>query len=128
MGNTKKQHSKRPSRKQKNKRPSHVRTHFAFLEYLRSITPRRQKVLIKGADLPILQALSEIALNLIKKNIHLKPHEIAKLRPYEEDIYQLALKRNSVAKKKLIIQRGGFLSALVTTVLPALLSTILAIC
>ena len=105
---------------------SRVREHFAFLTYLQTISPRRQKVFIKVADRPILEALSEIAINLIKRNVKLSPSEIDKLRPFEEQIYQLSLKKHSINKKKRIVQqRGGFLTALLGAVLPALISTVI---
>lgn len=114
--------------KNKNKRrsKSHVREHFGFLDYLRSITPKRQKLLMKGADPQILAAFSEIALNLMKKNIDLKPREKARLRPYEKQVYQLSLKKNSSKKKKELMQKGGFLGTLISTLVPVLLGTILS--
>ena len=75
-------------------RPSKLRANFELLSYLRSISPRRQKLLIKGADREILEAFSEICLNLVKRNVSLTPHQIERLLPYEEDIYQLSLKRH----------------------------------
>ena len=92
-----------------NKKRSKVREHFAFLTYLQAISPRRQKQFIKAADRPILEALSEIALNLIRKNVTLSSSQIDKLRPFEEEIYQLSLKKHSINKKKKIAQKGGFL-------------------
>ena len=103
-----------------------LRDQIKLLDYLRDISPRRQKLLIKGADRPILEAFSEICLNIIRENIPLSPQHVDKLRPYEEDIYQLSLKRHSVAKKKRIIQKGGFLGALLGSVLPVLISTVIA--
>ena len=109
----------------KNKRVSKVREHFEYLSYLKSISPRRQKLIIKGADRPILEALSEICLNLIKKNVKLTPTQINRLKPHEEKIYQLSLKRHSASKKKKILQTGGFLSTILSIVLPAVLTAIL---
>ena len=74
----------------------------------------------------MLEAFSEICLNLVKKNVKLTASQIDKLRPYEEEIYQLALKKHSVAKRKEIIQKGGFLGALLGSVLPALISSVIA--
>ena len=108
------------------KRTSHVREAYPFLEYLRGISPRRQRLIIKGADLPILHALSEICLNLIKKNIDLTPSQISKLKPFEEEIYQLTLRKNSLAKKKRIVQKGGAFLSTLLTLLPSLLGTVLA--
>ena len=108
------------------KKTSKVRDNFAYLSYLQSITPRRQKLLIKGADRPILEALSELCLNMIKKKVSLSASQIEKLRPYEEEIYQLSLKKHGLEKRKKIVQSGGFLSALLGSVLPALISTVIA--
>ena len=73
----------------------------------------------------MLEAFCEICLNLVKKNVKLTATQIDKLRPYEEEIYQLALKKHSVTKKRQIIQKGGFLGALLSSVLPALISSVL---
>ena len=62
----------------------------------------------------MLEAFCEICLNLVKKNVKLTATQIDKLRPYEEEIYQLALKKHSVTKKRQIIQKGGFLGALLS--------------
>ena len=105
---------------------SRLREHFPLLSYLKDLTPRDQKSLIKGANRKLLAAFSEICLNLVKKNVKLTPSQIDKLRPYKEEIYQLALKKHSVTKRKAIIQKGGFLGALLGSVLPALISTVLA--
>ena len=107
-------------------KPSKLRANIELLTYLQSIPPRRQKLLIKGADREILEAFSEICLNLVRRNVKLTPQQIRKLLPYEEAIYQLSLKGHSLAKKKQIIQKGGFLTALLGTLLPTLISTVIA--
>ena len=107
--------------RQKNK----VHEHAHFLEYLRTITPKRQRMLIKACDISLLEALSELALNLVGQRIPLTKVQIDKLRPFEEEIYQLSLKKHGNSAKKRILQRGGFISALLS-VLPALISTIVA--
>ena len=114
---------KKVSRK---KKPSKVRQHFEFLSYLSSIPPRRQKLLIKGADRPLLESLSEICINLLHHRLELSKAQIDKLRPFQRQIYQLSQRRHSVAKKKRIVQTGGaFITALLSTVLPALVSSII---
>ena len=119
MGKSKKKVSRK-------KKPSKVRQHFEFLSYLSSIPPRRQKLLIKGADRPLLESLSEICINLLHHRLELSKAQIDKLRPFERQIYQLSQRRHSVAKKKRIVQTGGaFITALLSTVLPALVSSII---
>ena len=108
-------------RKRKNK----VHEHANFLEYLRNIPPKRQQILIKACDRPLLEAFSELTLNLVGKRIPLTKGQIDKLKPFEEEIYQLSLKKHGSSAKKRILQKGGFISALLS-VLPALISTIVA--
>ena len=107
------------------KKPSKVRQHFEFLSYLSSIPPRRQKILIKGADRPLLESLSEICINLLNKRLDLTKAQINKLRPYEKQIYQLSQRSHSLARKKRIVQSGGMLTALLSAVVPALISSII---
>ena len=107
------------------KKPSKVRQHFEFLSYLSSIPPRRQKILIKGADRPLLESLSEICINLLNKRLELTKAQINKLRPYEKQIYQLSQRSHSLARKKRIVQSGGMLTALLSAVVPALISSII---
>ena len=105
---------------------SKVRQHLEFLSYLKSIPPRRQKLLLKAADKEILSALAEICLNLIKKNCPLTKSQIKKLIPYERQIYEMSSRKKSVAYKKRLVQSGGFVTALLSTILPALISSIVA--
>lgn len=103
-----------------------MRKHFAFLDYLQSISPKRQKVLIKAVDPELIDCFSEIALNLVQKNVPLTKKQLSRLKPYEKSVYELSLKKNSQKNKKKLIQRGGLLTALLGTVLPVLISTILS--
>ena len=114
------------ARSKRKRTGSKVRQHLEFLSYLKSIPPRRQKLLLKNADSEILSALSELCLNLLMRNCPLTNAQIKKLIPYEKQIYQMSLKKNSAVHKKRLVQRGGFISALLTTVLPALISSIVA--
>lgn len=108
-------------------RESRVRTHFPLLEYMKGLKAKEQKKIIKGASRDLLMTFSELSLNLIKKNIHLSAEEINKLRPFQSQIQELTKRRHSLKKRRQIIQRGGFLSALLGAVLPALLTSIITV-
>jgi hypothetical protein len=97
-----------------------------FFSFLSKIPPKRQKNIIKGADKDILVALSEICLNLIKRNINLTEKEKRRLRPYAKQVYLLSQKKPSFNKKKKVVQVGGFLSTILTSVIPLLLSTVIS--
>ena len=97
-----------------------------LLKYLSKITPRQQKMIISGLDRAGIETFAEICLNLLGGSVNLTPQQIDKLRKHEESIYQLSLRSNSVAKKKRVLrQRGGFLSAILSLV-PAIISGIIA--
>ena len=84
------------------------------LELIASIkNSRRRNAILKdfAGNLKIFDALREIAVNTIKKNIPLTTHQKRKLRRYEKTILGLSRKRISRRKKKkLVEQSGGFLS------------------
>ena len=104
---------------------SKFRDNFEFFSYLAKLPARRQKILIKGMDRDLLLALSEICLNIIKRNVPLTDNEKKKLKPYEKQVYQMSLKRHSINKKKQIAQTGGFLGTLLGSVLPILISSVI---
>jgi len=59
-----------------------------------------------------------------KGNVPLTNAQMSKLRPRREDLRALSVKKTSLANKRKIIQKGGFLSALLApafSVLAALL-------
>ena len=110
----------------KSKRRSRFKDNAPFFTFLATLPAHRQKSLIKGADKEILLALSEIALNLMRRKVSFTEQEKKKLRPYEKQIYDLSLRKHNLTKRKAIVQKGGFLGALLGTVLPVLVSSILS--
>jgi len=96
----------------------------ALLKMLHKASPKLRRALL--ADLPpeIVQLLSECALNILKGTITLSQHNKDKLKRYRKSLHALSKKNTSVAKKKKIIQTGGFLPAILGGVLPALIPAI----
>ena len=99
--------------------------HSELLSYLQKISPRQQKRIINTLPKSALETFSEIALNCIRKRIPLNQAQIVKLRPYENQIRQLALRKNSATKKKAILMRGGILGSIISALVPAILSTVI---
>ena len=99
----------------------------ALLKMLYKASPKLRRALL--ADLPpeIVQLLSECALNILKGTITLSNKHKEKLRRYRKSLHILSKKTTPVAKKKKIIQTGGFLPAILGGVLPALLPAIVEI-
>ena len=102
-----------------------LRKHLPFLEYLRGISSKSQQNIIKNADKSLLMCLSEICLNLVKRNIPLRANEIKRLRKFESEIRILAERKHSLTKRKKILLKGGLLPSILS-ILPTLISGVIA--
>lgn len=102
-----------------------LKKHLPILEYLNSLTNKEQKDLIKNAPKPLLNIFSSIALNLIRKNIPLSPHNVRRLKQHEGLILKLSQRKHSLTVRKKLLQKGGLLSSLLS-ILPALVGGVLA--
>jgi hypothetical protein len=97
---------------------------YHALQFLESATPKLRRIVIKNSDTGIIDALSECCKNvLIRKNTKVTK-ALKKMRPYRFDIRKIADKQTPIGKRrKLLVQRGGFLQYL----LPLALSTLTSI-
>ena len=86
-----------------------------FLNLLaKSRSAKRRKQIVDRARPDDISAVSECAVNLLKNNIPLSDKNYKKFYKCKHDIRDLAKKRTSLKRKKLIIhQKGGFLQYLI---------------
>lgn len=93
-----------------------------FLEYYLEADKQRQKQLLKQANKDQIDSISEVALNLLKKNIPVNPQTKARLAKHKKDITYIASKGPRAKRKKILVQRGGsFLPLVLSAVLPLIL-------
>ena len=103
-----------------------LKRHLPFLEYLRGLSPKNQRNIIKFADKPLLICLSEICLNLVRQQIPLQAKDIKKLKKFENEICILAEKKHSLNKRKqILVKKGGFIPSILS-ILPTLISGVIA--
>ena len=102
-----------------------LKKQLPFLEFLRGITPKNQRNIIKNADKSLLICLSEICLNLVRQNVPLTAKHIKKLKRFEPEIRTLAERKHSLAKRKKILLKGGLIPSLLS-ILPTLISGVIA--
>ncbi len=95
-----------------------VRKHALMLQVLNKAKPALVKKIVQTADRGLIHTLCECALNLIKGNVPITPVQKRKLRRHKTGLRELVDKKVSLKKKKSILQRGGFVGALLTAVLP----------
>ena len=109
-----------------------MRKYGGHLQFLRKASPSVAKSVIKSADAGLVQCLCECSLNILKGNVRLTAAQKRKLSRYKRDLRTLAKNKVALKSKKRILQKGGFLGALLgplariagRTILPMIASAI----
>jgi len=89
------------------------------------MSDRAKRDYARNCDRSFIDCISECAKNIIKGNVPLTNRQKVRLRRSRNDIRALSMKKTSLRKKRKILQKGGFLTALLPPVL-ALLGGMLA--
>ena len=92
-----------------------------FAYKLAESTRKERKELLKNATEEQLKGLFEICLNLISGNLPMDTVEFQRFKRHKNTLTALASKKVPMYKKRRIInQKGGFLSSVATFALPLL--------
>lgn len=94
-----------------------IRRNLPMLQTLACVKPAVSKSIVKVASPDVINALSECCLNILKGHVHLSPAQKRQLCRYKQSLRSLAKKGTSVKRRKQILQKGGFLGALLKPVL-----------
>lgn len=97
-----------------------LKRNASLLSALYHATPKKRKdILIHGSP-DFIQALCEIALNLLKGNIPLSPSQFKKLKRQKTIIKLLSDKKTTLKRKHQVLkkQTGGFLLPLLAAAIP----------
>jgi len=96
-----------------------MKTYYHTLQVLKTADPKLRKLIISMCNKYIVNCISGCALNVLNGNINLTGCDTRKLQKLKA-----ALRKISDKKKKLIVQRGGFLLPILSASLPTLASRI----
>lgn len=91
---------------------SRVRRHADVLKVMAKAKPQLCKAIIKGAAPDLIHCMCECAQNVLKGNVPLTSAQKTRLARFKQDLRTVAKKTTSQKKKKQILQKGGFLPAL----------------
>lgn len=95
-----------------------LRTHGDILKVLAKCKTRQRKALLQNITPGLLKCLCECSLNVLKGNVKLSPSQKRLLSRHKKVLRSLADRKTSVKRKKqLLIQKGGFLPALLGPIL-----------
>lgn len=91
------------------------------LQLLRICPPKLRKDLLKKLPSNFVNLISECCYNVLKGNVHLNKNQKCKLRKHKDILRRLSNKKTSLfTKRKLIIQKGGFLNVLIPAAVSAI--------
>lgn len=100
--------------------------HAAILQALYHLTSEQRSAILKKADPKLIRCICECALNILHGNVPLKQPYKQRLKRYATILRRLANKNDSwKSKKRLIVQRGGFLPLLLAPILGTVLSRLI---
>jgi hypothetical protein len=103
-----------------------MKSQLGHLRLLNKAKPTERAAVLENADRELLMAICEIALNVLCGNVKLTKPLKSALCKHRHTMRQLADERLPLAKKrKLLIQKGGFLPALIAPALSVLTSLLL---
>lgn len=101
-----------------------TRKFLPMLKRIRKMGDRTKKEYVRKCNKEFLDCVSECAKNVIKGNVPLSDRQKTNLRR-RKDLRALSVKKTSLRKKRKILQKGGFLTALLPPVLSILSSLLL---
>ena len=93
-----------------------LQKHANILKVLAKAKPSLQKAIISAGDKGLVDTLCDCAQNILRGNVPLTSRQKNCLRRHKHLLRSLT-ERQSVQKKKQILQRGGFLAGLLAPVL-----------
>ena len=98
-----------------------IKSNFHALHVLKSASPKLRKAVIENSNKELVYSIAECALNVLKGRCNLSECTKRKLRKHRVLLRRLSDRRVPLtSKKRLIVQRGGFLLPLLTAVLSGL--------
>jgi hypothetical protein len=97
-----------------------LRRNFKYLKYLKKAKRGARCAFLKSADKDTIICLCDCVTNILKGNVKVKPKEKKALKRHKTALRELVQHRKGIeAKRKLLIQKGGFLPFLLAPILSA---------
>lgn len=92
--------------------PAELKAHAAVLKALARSKPHVLKRQIPKLSPDVVRVLQNISHNVLKGSVKLNKRQKEKLRRHRQSLSEIALKRTGLKRSKKILQKGGFLAAL----------------
>ena len=94
-----------------------IKRQAGMLRFLKKTNPVTANAIIKTSNTDLLNSLCECTLNILNGVVPLSPKQRHRLVKYKQHMRRLITKSVSRQKKKALLQKGGFLSALLAPII-----------
>ena len=112
------------SKKSRSKLSKNLRDNLYMIRCLSEAKEDSRRGAMRCCSRQLCDSMSEIAANLLKGNIPLTDRQFLVLKRHAKDIEALSKKKTQVWKRREILQKGGFLSALLGPVVRFLMPVV----
>ena len=112
------------SKKSRSKLSKNLRDNLYMIRCLSEAKEDSRRGAMRCCSRQLCDSMSEIAANLLKGNIPLTDRQFLVLKRHAKDIEALSKKKTQVWKRREILQKGGFLSALLGPVVKFLMPVV----
>jgi len=97
-----------------------MRRFLPVLKRINKLGDKAKRQYVKKCNKEFIECISECAKNVLRGNVPLTAQQNTKLRRNKQNLRALSIKKTSLRKKRRIVQKGGFLGAILTPVLSLL--------
>jgi hypothetical protein len=105
-----------------------LKSQLHFLHVLKDAKPQARRVLLTSANDGLIKAIVECAINTLNGNHKLTKEDKSKLIKYKSRLRALLNPKISFkSKRKLLIQKGGVIVPLHTSILTSVIGNLLAV-
>ena len=99
-----------------------IKSNYHALHVLKTADPKLRKAILKNANSELILSIVECALNVLNGNCKISECTKRKLGKHKKVLRDFCKKASISKKRKLVIQKGGFLIPLLSAILPSLIS------
>lgn len=103
---------------------NNIVSHLDILKILAQPKNKYKNTIIASADKHLIKTICEGIYNLLRGNISISDSDKEKLKKYKNTLRKLVEKSSINTKKKILIQKGGFLQFLLPAVITGISSII----
>ena len=94
-----------------------IRRNMNAIKALARANTATQRAMISTANKDLILSLVELSSNLIKGNVHLTKRQFNQLKGYNSHLKRLVKSNTSERQRRQLLQKGGFLGALLKPLL-----------